>query len=120
MFWQALKAGRSHGLLHTAADAGEQDHSYQEADAGAGGADDGLNEVVAVVNVQNGHAQDGAVCGDQGQIYAQCLIQSRDKLLQEVLQKLYQDGDDQDEHDGLEIAQVAARPLGPSMSTRAA
>ena len=110
---QALEALGGDGLLHPAAHAGEQDHGHQEADAGAGGADDALREIIAIVDVQDGHAQDGAVGGDQGQIHTQRLVQRGDELLQHVLQQLHQDGDDQDEHDGLEIAQVAARPLGP-------
>ena len=78
------------GLLHPAAHAGEQDHGHQEADAGAGGADDALREIIAVVDVQDGHAQDGAVGGDQGQIHTQRLVQRGDELLQHVLQQLHQ------------------------------
>ena len=36
----------------------EEDHGHQEADARAGGADDGLDEIISVVQVQDGHAQD--------------------------------------------------------------
>ena len=44
----------------------------------------------------------GANC--QGQVHAQGLIQGGDELFQKVLQQLDQDGDDQNEHDGLEVA----------------
>ena len=67
---QPLKALGGDSLLHSTAHTGEQHHGHQETDARAGGADDGLNEIIAVVQVQNGHTQNGAVSRNQRQIDA--------------------------------------------------
>ena len=48
-----------------------------------------------------------AVGGDQGQIDAQRVVQRNDILLQEDLDELHQHCNDQDEHDGLQVAQVS-------------
>jgi len=48
----------------------------------------------------------GTVGGDQGQINAQRIVQSHDILLQEDLDELHEDCNDQNEHDGLQIAQT--------------
>ena len=65
--------------------------------------DQRLDEVIAVLNVQQGHAEDGAVRRDEGQVDAQRLIQRGDGLLQEHLDELHKGGDDEDEHDGLHV-----------------
>ena len=48
----------------------------------------------------------GAVGGDQRQIHAQSLVQRRHVLLHDDLNQLNQHGDDQNEHDGLQVAQI--------------
>ena len=103
---QALKAGGGLGVLEAAAHTGEEHHGQQEAQAGAHGAHQALHKVVALVNVQDGHAQHRAVGGDQGQVDPQSHIQRRDELFEDQLQQLYQHRDDEDEGNGLEIGQI--------------
>ena len=61
-----------------------------------------------VAHDQNGDGQNTAVGGgDQGQINAQRVIQCNDVLLEEDLDELHQHSDDQNEHDGLQVAQTS-------------
>ena len=60
-----------------------------------------------VVHDQDGDSQHAAVGGDQGQVNAQRVVQGHDILLEEDLDELHQHGDDQNKHDGLQIAQLS-------------
>ena len=113
---QALEGSRGITGLHALAHAAEHDHSQHEADACADGTDQSLDvgraeaqslDVCAVViDDQNGDSQNAAVGGDQGQVDAQRVVQRNDILLQEDLDELHQNCNDQNEHDGLQIAQT--------------
>ena len=102
-----------HALTHAA----EHDHGQHKAAACADGTDQSLDVGVAetvcshigavVAHDQNGHSQHAAVGGDQGQINAQRVIQCNDVLLEEDLDELHQHSDDQNEHDGLQVAQTS-------------
>ncbi len=61
---------------------------------------------VKLVDVGDGDAEHGAVCGDERQVDAQRRVQRRDVLFQHDFYQLHQGGDDQDEDDGLLIAQA--------------
>ena len=84
----------------------KQHHCQQEADTGAQRIDHGLTEAVLFIDVQHGDAQHGAVGGGEGQVDAEGLIQRGNKLFEDHFHQLYQRGDDQNENDGLHIAQV--------------
>ena len=96
---------------------GAGDHGQHEAAACADGTDQSLNvsnteahssHICAVVaHDQNGDSQNTAVGGDQGQINAQRVIQCNHVLLEEDLDELHQNSNDQNEHDGLQVAQTS-------------
>src|SRR5574343_2018436 len=73
----AAEIERDIGALDAFADAGEQDQYQREADRTAGAEEQRLDEVVAVGDVEQRHAEHGAVGGDQRQVDAQCLLQRR-------------------------------------------
>ena len=94
------------GDLQLLADSGEQEDGQQEAQTAGDTVDHRLNEVVAVLHVQQHNAQNCAVGGDQGQIHAQSGIQSGHGLLEEHLDELHQRSDDQNECHGLHVSQI--------------
>lgn len=101
----------AHGLgnvadLHPLAQTGHQHQGQGEAHPGAHGVDQGLDEVVALVDVEHGQAEDCAVGGYQGQVDAQGLVEPGHGLLHDDLDGLHQAGDDQDEEDGAHPGQV--------------
>ena len=114
---QALEGCRGIAGFHALAHAAEHDHGQHEAAACADGTDQSLNVgsgkakgsnvCAVVVHDQNGHGQHAAVGGDQGQVNAQRIVQCNNILLQEDLDELHQHCNDQDEHDGLQVAQVS-------------
>ena len=114
---QALEGCRGIAGFHALAHAAEHDHGQHEAAACADGTDQSLNvsnteahssHICAVVaHDQNGDRQNTAVGGDQGQINAQRVIQCNHVLLEEDLDELHQNSNDQNEHDGLQVAQTS-------------
>ena len=103
---QALERFGDIHVLHAAANACEEDHCQQETETGAQRIDHGLAEIVLLIDIEHRDTQYGAVGGDEGQIDAEGFIQWRQELLEGHFHQLYQRGDDQDEYDGLHIAQL--------------
>ena len=83
------------------ADAGEDDEREREADGRREGEDDGLRQVVILLNNEDGDAKDGAVGRDQRQEDAEGLLERGGDFLEDDLHHLHQGGDDEDEDDGL-------------------
>ena len=59
-----------------------------------------------LLDVQQRHAQQGAVGGDEGQVNAQGLVQGGYALFQEHLHHLHNGGNDEDEGGSLHIPQI--------------
>ncbi|MPM63973.1 hypothetical protein SDC9_110858 [bioreactor metagenome] len=85
------------GAFDAFADAGEEDQYQREADGAAGTEEQRINEVVVVRNVEQRHAEHGAVGGDQRQVDAQRLLQRRRGLGDDHFGQLDdgRDGDDE-------------------------
>ena len=92
--------------LELLAHAGKHRQRHAEADGRGEGIDHGLQQVVILLDAEDGHAEHGAVRRDQRQEDAQRLIERRRHLLQHDLHHLHQRGDDQDEGDRLQILQA--------------
>lgn len=103
---QALEALGSVDVLQTGTDTGKQYHCQHEAQTSTQRVHHRLYEVVVLSDVQYGYTQNSTVGGDQRQIYAQCLVQSRNILLEDGFYQLYQCGDNQNEYDGLQVSQT--------------
>ena len=74
---ESLEALGVLGKLNTLTHACKQDDREQEAKAAGDAVDNGFEEVVLILNVQQNDAQNGAVGGDKGQVDAQRGVQLR-------------------------------------------
>ena len=83
-------------------------HSERQSEAnGCGeGVDYRLQEVVVLLDAEDGHTKHGAVGGDEGEEDAKRLIESRRHFLKHDFDQLYQRGNDQNESDGLQILEA--------------
>ena len=97
----AFEAFGSVGFLKTASYAGKEHHCEKEAKTAAKRADHGLEERVLVGDVVDGNAENRAVGGDKGKIYAEGFVKARNVFLESYLNELYEGGDYENEHDGL-------------------
>ena len=93
------------GLSYPTQPALDEETKHGKAQSAGSAVDHAQQEVVALLHVDQHHAQNGAVGGDQGQVHAQRLVQRGDALLQEHLHHLHDGGDDQNEGDGLHVVQ---------------
>ncbi|MPM37273.1 hypothetical protein SDC9_83882 [bioreactor metagenome] len=103
---KAFKALGTVGKDVALTDAGKQHDRQQKAEASGNTVNHRLNEIKVALNVQQSHAQNGAVGGNQRQINAQCRIQGRHGLLQKHLDELHQGGNDENEHHSLHVQKV--------------
>src|SRR5699024_3653890 len=87
-------------------DTSEQYDCQCETSSAADTVEDGFDEGITLLHVQYGNTQYCTVCCDQGQEYAQCLIQSRSCFFQEHFYKLYQGCDNQNERDVIQVFDV--------------
>ncbi len=94
------------GAFHAFADAGEQDQGEGEADGAAETEEQGFDEVVLESYIEQRHAENRAVGGDQGQVDAQYLMQQRTGFLDDQLGQLNDGGDGDDERQGAQIFQM--------------
>ena len=88
------------------ADAGEDHQGECEAKGRGEGEDDALEEWRAVLAVQLGHAEDGAVCGDERQEDAQGGVQRRHETLHRDVDELHKRGDHEDERERVDVAEA--------------
>ena len=88
-----------HLLAHT----GKHSQRQAEADGRREGIDDTLNQVVVLLDHEDGDAEHGTVGRDERQEDAEGLIEGGRHFLQDDLHHLHQRGDDEDEGDGLQI-----------------
>ena len=94
------------GELVLFAQAGHDHQRQRQADAGAQGVDQALDQVVAAVGREQRQAEDRAVGGDQRQEDAQRLEQRGAELLDHHLHELHRAGDDHDEADQPQVGRV--------------
>ena len=85
---------------------GEQHQHQGKSHRGAEAVEQGLQEAVLLVDVQQGHTQHRAVGGDQGQVDPQNPVQQGAGFAHHHLGELHHHGDHQDEGDGLQVAQA--------------
>ena len=106
------RAPHGHGdprQVEALADARQEHQGEQETRARGQGKYQGFEQPVFLALADDGDAEHRAVGGDQRQEDAQRLVQRGNGLFQEHLHELHQGGDDQDEGDGLEVAEVVGR-----------
>ena len=84
------------------ANASEEHHGETEAECGGCGVDYGVEEVEVFLCHDNGYAEYGAVCGNQGEVDAEGCVESGGGFLDNNLEHLDQYGDDEDEGYGLD------------------
>lgn len=93
-------------MFHAFPHACENDHCHQEANAGTKSIDQCLTIVFILCQNQLRNAQHGAVGGNQRQVNAKCLIQSRHGFFQDGFNQLHQRCNDQNEHNHLQVLHV--------------
>ena len=81
----------------------KEHHGEQEADACGESIDDAFEQVVVLLNDEDGHTEDAAVGGDEGKEHAECLIEGGHGLLENHLNHLHQGCNDKDECNRLKI-----------------
>ena len=91
--------GQDDPLAH----AGKENQRQAETDGVGEGGDQGLQEGVLFVDVDQARAHDRAICGDQGQEYAQTCVERRNAFSQKHFHELDQGCDDENKGNGSEV-----------------
>ena len=92
---------------------GKDDERESKAEGGGQGEDDAGEEIglktlgiVGAIGYEDGHTEDAAVGGDQGEEHTQRLIERGGEFLEHDLDHLHEGSDDEDEDDGLQVLQA--------------
>ena len=94
------------GKLQALAHRGEQVDRQQEAKAAGDAVHHGSDEVVVVLHVEQHHAENGAVGGDQRQVHAEGRVERRHGLFEEHLDELHEARHHENEGDGLHVVKA--------------
>ena len=93
-----------HGQLF--AQSGEEHHGEEEAEGGGEGIDNALQQVVVLLDDEDGNAEDTAVGRDERKEHAECLVEAGRHFLQDDFDHLHECGDDEDEGNRLQVAEA--------------
>ena len=99
----ALHALRDVNQRHLLAKTSEHRQSQSETDGRREGIDHALQQREVFLDNEDGHTEYSTVGGYQRQEDTQCLIKGGRHFLQDNLHHLHQGGDDEDEHNGLQV-----------------